>query len=112
MALMNDSVEQDLTDLQDDIDGLNQTTQDDIGAVEDQASDVDAFAGMLMYLTLILFAIAIILVGIVWYVMNGKIGGGGGSGESGESLEEVSETPSEVEREFAQLEKEIKDEES
>ncbi len=110
MAGMNDSVQDDLTDLEDQIDGLNQTTQDDIGAVEEQAEETDAFAGMLMYLTLVLFAIAIILVGIVWYVMNGKIGGGG-SGGSGHSLEEVDESPSEVEREFEQLEKEIKAEE-
>jgi hypothetical protein len=110
MATMNTSVQQNLTDMQDQIDNVNQSTQDDIGAVEDQAKDTDAFAGMLMYLTLALFAIAILLVAIVWYVMNGKIGGGS-SGGSGQSLEEVDESPSEVEREFEQLEKEIKAEE-
>jgi hypothetical protein len=110
MALMNTSVQDDLTDMQDRIEELNQSTQDDIGAVEDQAKDIDAFAGMLLYLTLALFAIAIILVAIVWYVMNGKVGGGSPGG-SGQSLEEVDESPSEVEREFEQLEKEIKAEE-
>jgi predicted nucleic acid-binding Zn-ribbon protein len=106
---LNDTMQQDLTDLQNQLDDLNQTTQQDIGAVDDKAKDTDAFASMLMYLTLILFAIAIILIGIVWYVMNGKIGGG--SGGAGQGMEEVDESPSEVEQEFAKLEKEIKAEE-
>jgi predicted nucleic acid-binding Zn-ribbon protein len=107
---LNQTVHKDLTDLQDQLDQLNQTTQDDIGAVDEKARDADAFAGMLMYLTLILFAIAIILVAVVWYVMNGKIGGGG-PGSPAESMEEVDDGPSDVEREFEQLEREINAEE-
>ena len=106
---LNNTMQQDLTDLQNQLDDLNQTTQDDIGTIDEKAKDTDAFASMLMYLTLILFAIAIILVGIVWYVMNGKIGGG--SGGAGHAMEEVDESPSEVEQEFEKLEKEIKAEE-
>lgn len=100
-----------LVDLQDQIDALEDSlaaAQDDIGQTEQKAQDVDSFASMLMYLTLILFAIAIILIGLVWYMMRGKAGGSGGSAQT---LEEVEEAPSEVEQEFAKLEKEIKNEE-
>ncbi len=106
---LNASVHNDLTDLQDQMNNMNQSTQNDINSVDSKAQDANEFATMLMYLTLILFAIAIILVGLVWYMMNSKIGGGGGAGES---LEQVDEMPSEVEREFEELEKELKDEES
>jgi len=64
---------------------------------------------MLMYLTLILFAIAVIMVGLVWYLTSKKLGKGG-AGPPAEALEEV-EGPTEVEKEFESLEKEIKDEE-
>ena len=100
-----DSMQADLTDLQQQIDELNQTTQD----VEEKAEDTDSFASMLMYLTLILFAIAAIMVGLVWYLTSKKLGRGG-AGPPADALEEV-EGPTEVEREFESLEKEIKDEE-
>ena len=100
-----DSMQADLVDLQQQIDELNQTAQD----AEDKAKDTDSFASMLMYLTLILFAIAAIMVGLVWYLTSKKLGRGG-AGPPANALEEV-EGPTEVEREFESLEKEIKDEE-
>lgn len=100
-----DAIEADLADLQEQIDELEQANQD----VEDKAEDTDSFASMLMYLTLILFAIAVIMVGLVWYLTSKKLGKGG-AGPPAESLEEV-EGPTEVEREFESLEKEIKEEE-
>jgi cell division protein FtsL len=66
---------------------------------------------MLMYLTLSLFAIAIILVAAVWYTVNGKIKDGESGGASA-TLEEVEESPSDAEKEFEALDKEIKGEES
>ena len=110
MTALNITLQNDLNDLQDQLDGLNQTTQDDINTIDEKASDTDAFASMLMYLTLVLFAIAVILVGIVWYVMNGRIGGR--SSGSAPAMEEVDTgPPSEVEKEFEALEKEIKKDE-
>ena len=104
------TLQNDLSDLQDQLNRLNQTTQDDISTIDEKASDTDAFTSMLMYLTLILFAIAVILVGIVWYVMNGRISGR--SGGSAPAMEEVDTGhPSEVEKEFEALEREIKKDE-
>ena len=100
------AIQSDISDLQDQVDDLNQSLADDINQVDEKADDTDAFAGMLMYLTLALFIIAIVLIGVVWYIMNGKVGGGFSG--SGHSMEEVEEAPSEVEREFEALEKEIK----
>ena len=102
-------IQEDIADLQDQIDELDDSTSNDINEVEEKADDTDAFAGMLMYLTLALFIIAIVLIGVVWYIMNGKIGGG--SSGAGHSIEEVEEHPSEVEKEFEALEKEMKKEE-
>jgi hypothetical protein len=107
---LNITLQNDLNDLQDQLNGLNQTTQDDINTIDEKASDTDAFASMLMYVTLVLFAIAMILIGIVWYVMNGRIGGR--SGGSAPAMEEVDTgSPSDVEKEFEALEKEIKKDE-
>jgi hypothetical protein len=116
MTALNNTLQGDLTDLQNNLENqlnqLNQTTQNDINTVDEKAKDTNAFASMLMYLTLALFAIALILIGIAWYVMNGRIGGRGGSGGAGQSMEEVEpEAPSEVEKEFEALEKEIKQDE-
>ena len=105
-----DAVGTDIDDLQDDLQDLNNSLSEDVDAVDQKAEDTSAFASMLMYLTLILFVIAIILVGIVWFLMGKKVGGGG-SGDAPQSMEEVEEAPSEVEREFEALEKEIKQEE-
>lgn len=100
-----DSMQTDLADLQQQIADLNQTAED----AKDKAKDTDSFASMLMYLTLILFAIAAIMVGLVWYLTSKKLGRGG-AGPQADAIEEVEE-PTEVEREFESLEKEIKDEE-
>jgi len=100
-----DAMEADLADMQQQVDEIEQATQD----VEETSGDTDSFASMLMYLTLILFAIAIVMVALVWYLANKKFGRGG-AGQSEEALEEV-EPPSEVEKEFESLEKEVKDEE-
>jgi PKD repeat protein/predicted nucleic acid-binding Zn-ribbon protein len=100
-----DAIDANMTDLQNQIDEIEQATQD----VEETAGDTDSFASMLMYLTLILFAIAMVMIVLVWYMANKKFGKGG-AGKPEESLEEV-EGPTEVEKEFESLEKEIKDEE-
>jgi hypothetical protein len=99
----------DLQDLQDELDGLNQTSQDDLGDANARIDDTDSFAKLLMYLTIGLFVVAIILVGLVWYMMNSKLGGGKSEGHSVEEVEEP--PPSDVEREFEELEKEIEKEE-
>ena len=104
-----DTMQAVIGDLQDQIIELNQSTQDDIDDVEDQAGETDSFASMLMYLTLILFAIAIVMIGLVWYLTNKKFGKGG-AGARPESLEEV-EPPTEAEQEFESLEKEMKQDE-
>jgi prefoldin subunit 5 len=98
----------DIDDLKDDLADLEDELSEDIGTVDQKADDTDAFVGMLMYLTLALFVIALALIGVVWFLMSRRMGGG--SGGSGHSMEEV-ETHSEVEREFEALEKEIKQEE-
>jgi hypothetical protein len=105
---LNDTLVQDVSDIQQQLDDLDNSLSNDINDVQEKADDTDAFAGMLMYLTLVLFIIAIALIGVVWYVMHGKVGGSSGSGHS---MEEVSETPTEVEKEFEALEKEMKKEE-
>ena len=113
IAALQTSLQQNVTSIQGDISGLETAldqAQQDITKADDKAEDADAFANMLMYLTLILFAIAIVLVGLAWYMLSGKIGGGPvGSPPTLEEVEE--EPPSEVEREFERLEKEIKSEE-
>ncbi|HEX9907930.1 MAG TPA: S8 family serine peptidase [Thermoplasmata archaeon] len=109
LADLSVTVAGNVTDLQDQIDQINEDLQNQIDDVESQANDNDAFADMLMYLTLILFAISIALIGVVWYLMGSRARGGGGSPQA---LEEVEEGPSDVEREFEQLEKEIKNEEA
>lgn len=98
----------DIDDIKDDLADLEDELSEDIGNVEQKADDTDAFAGMLMYLTLALFVIALALIGVVWFLMSRKMGGGSGGASS--SMEEV-ESHSEVEREFEALEKEIKKEE-
>jgi len=103
-----DAIGTDIDDIQDDMSDLEDSLSDDIGNVEQKAEDTDAFASMLMYLTILLFVIALVLVGLVWFLMSRKMGGSGGSASS---MEEVDETPSEVEKEFEALEKEIKQEE-
>ena len=100
-----DAMQSDLDDMQQQVDDIEQASQD----VEQKADNTDSFASMLMYLTLILFAIAVVMIGLVWYLTNKKLGKGG-AGPPAESLEEVEE-PTEVEREFESLEKEIKEEE-
>jgi hypothetical protein len=81
--------------------------QDDVDDVNARVDDADAFSSMLMYLSMILFVVAVILIGVVWYVLNRKIGAGGESSRSSPATEEVETLPSDVEREFEQLEKEI-----
>ncbi|MGQ9587575.1 MAG: S8 family serine peptidase [Thermoplasmata archaeon] len=104
---LNATLQQDMADLQNQLDALGEQMQDDIGAVDEKVDDTDAFASMLMYLTLALFAIAVILIGVVWYLMSGKVGrAGGGEGPSTEEVEEEPKT-SDVEREFEELEKEM-----
>jgi hypothetical protein len=100
-----------IADLQDQMDQLEEEMAAADDEIKQQADDTDAFASMLMYLTLILFAIAIVLVGLVWYMTNSRMKSGG-SGGAPQTLEEVEEPPSEVEKEFEALEKEIKKEES
>ncbi len=104
-----DQLDADLGDLQDQLNDVNESLQDQVGDVEEQAADTDAFASMLMYLTIVLFAIAVGLIGVIYWLVNSKVKGGGSGGAG--SMEEVEPPPSEVEKEFEALEKEIKQEE-
>ena len=113
IASLSDALDALEAELQSQMDALQDAVdaaQEDAGDAKQTAEDVDSFASMLMYLTLILFAIAIILVGLVWYMAKGRSGGSSG-GAATEDLEEVEETASEVEQEFAKLEKEIEKDE-
>lgn len=110
VTLLQNQVSQAQNDLQDQLDELNQTTQDDINDVNNKVDDTDAFTVMLMYLALVLFAIAVILIAAVWYFLRPKPGVGSGASE--QSFEEVEpQPPSDVEREFEALEREIKQDE-
>lgn len=106
---------EDLDELQDQmedlIDGLNDSVQQDLDDMSGDVQDTQDFANLLMYLTLGLFVAAIIIVVLVWYILNGKMKGG--SSSASHSMEEVEEppSPSDVEKEFEQLEKEISREE-
>ncbi|MCU0852201.1 MAG: S8 family serine peptidase [Thermoplasmata archaeon] len=100
---VRDALDENVTDIQDQIDQLEQTDED----VQNQADDTDAFASLLMYLTLALFVIAIVLIVVAWVTISRKMGGGG----SAQSMEEVEEGPSEVEKEFEALESEIEKDE-
>ncbi|MCU0859057.1 MAG: S8 family serine peptidase [Thermoplasmata archaeon] len=94
-------------DIEDQIDGLNQTTQEDIDDVSTRVDDADSFAQMLLYLNVGLFLVAVVLIVMVWYLLGKR--GGGNPGRKGGSLEQVDDppSPSDVEKEFASLEKEI-----
>jgi hypothetical protein len=73
--------------------------------VNTRVDDANAFADLLMYLSIGLFAIAIVMLAIVWFMLSGR------KGESGpeHSTEEVHDpgAPSDVEKEFEELEREI-----
>ncbi len=108
----------DLSDLQDQLDGLNETTQQDVTDLQDQidqdvgdvntrVDDADAFAKLLLYMNLGLFAVALILIVVVWYVLKGRSGGNPGTGHSMEQVDDPPE-PSDVEKEFEKLEKEVR----
>jgi hypothetical protein len=64
---------------------------------------------MLMYLILGLFLIAVVLIVVAWIMLSRKIGGGS-PGSPPDAVEEV-EPPTEVEKEFEALEKEMKKDE-
>jgi hypothetical protein len=97
--------------LQDVIDQLNDTLQqdlsDEIGNTDARIDDTNSFASMLLYLMIGLFAVAIVMIVVVWYTLNGKIGGGKSEGHSMEEVSDEPGPPSDVEKEFEQLEKEI-----
>ncbi len=108
----------DLSDLQDQLDGLNETTQQDVTDLQDQidqdvgdvntrVDDADAFATLLLYMNIGLFAVALILIVVVWYVLKGRSGGNPGTGHSMEQVDDPPE-PSDVEKEFEKLEKEVR----
>jgi len=101
----------DLNNLQDQlqnaIDQLNDTTQQDLSNVGARVDDANSFASMLLYLTIGLFAVAIVVIVVVWYTLNRKIGGGKSEGHSMEEVQDEPPAPSDVEKEFEQLEKEI-----
>lgn len=93
--------------LQNAIDQLNDTTQQDLSSVGARVDDANSFASMLLYLMIGLFVVAIVLIVVVWYTLNGKIGGGKSEGHSTEEVQDEPPAPSDVEKEFEQLEKEI-----
>lgn len=102
---VNESLLQEITDLQEQIDNLQDQIDEDVGDVNTRVDDANAFADLLMYLSIGLFAIAIVMLAIVWFMLSGR------KGESGpeHSTEEVHDpgAPSDVEKEFEELEREI-----
>ena len=102
---VNESLLQEIADLQDQIDTLQEQIDQDVGDVNTRVDDANAFADLLMYLSIGLFAIAIVMLAIVWFMLSGRKGGSGPE----HSTEEISEpgAPSDVEKEFEELEREI-----
>jgi len=86
--------------LQQALDQLNNTLRQ---AIE----DADAFASLVMFLALILFLVSILVLGAVWYVLAKRLREAT-QPEEEQSLEEIEEEPPDVEREFEELEKEIR----
>jgi prefoldin subunit 5 len=103
---LNESLLQEIADLQDQIDSLQEQIDEDVGDVNTRVDDANAFADLLMYLSIGLFVIAIVLLLIVWFLLSGKMKGGN---EPEHSTEEVHDpgAPSDVEKEFEELEREI-----
>jgi len=93
--------------LQNEIDQLNDTTQHDLSNVDARVDDANSFASMLLYLMIGLFAVAVVMIVVVWHTLNGKIGGGKSEGHSMEEVSDEPPAPSDVEKEFEQLEREI-----
>jgi hypothetical protein len=109
---LNASEADDVAALQGAIDDLTQQIQDlqdqvdtDVGDVNTRVDDANAFADLLMYLSIGLFAIAIVMLAIVWFMLSGRKGGSGPE----HSTEEMHDpgAPSDVEKEFEELEREI-----
>jgi polyhydroxyalkanoate synthesis regulator phasin len=94
-----DDLTQQIQDLQDQLDS-------DVGDVNTRVDDANSFADLLMYLSIGLFAIAIVLLAIVWFMLSGRMKGGSGSEHSTEEMSEPG-APSDVEKEFEDLEREI-----
>ncbi len=89
-------------EMKDALDGLNDTLQQDI-------RDADDFASLVMFIALILFLISVLFTGALWYVLGNRLKEAAKPGETEESLEEIEEErPMDVEREFEELEKEVR----
>ena len=82
-------------------------SQDDVDDVNEEVDDAHAFSSMLMYMSIILFVVAVILIGAVWTSLSRKIESSRRSRDYLPPATEEVETQSDVEREFEQLEKEI-----
>jgi len=82
-------------------------SQDDVDDVNEKVDDAHAFSSMLMYMSIILFVVAVILIGAVWTSLSRKIESSRRSRDYLPPATEEVETQSDVEREFEQLEKEI-----
>jgi hypothetical protein len=103
---LNDSLLQEIAGLQDQIDTLQEQVDSDVGDVNTRVDDANAFADLLMYLSIGLFVIAIVLLAIVWFMLSGRTKGGSGAEHSTEEMSEPG-APSDVEKEFEDLEREI-----
>jgi hypothetical protein len=81
-------------------------------SLTERINDAEDFASLVMFIALILFMIAVLFTGALWYVLSNRVKGFAES-ESEHSLEEIEEeSPKDVEQEFEDLEKEIRRDEN
>ncbi|MEW5748616.1 MAG: S8 family serine peptidase [Candidatus Thermoplasmatota archaeon] len=72
---LNESLLQEIADLQEQIDALEDQVQQDVDDVNTRVDDADAFADLLMYMSVGLFLVAIVLLVVVWFMLSRKKGG-------------------------------------
>ncbi len=104
---VDESLLQEIADLQEQIDALEEQTTQDVDDVNTRVDDTNAYADMLMYLSIGLFIVAIILLAVVWFMLSGRKKGGSNPGHSADEGREPG-PPSDVEREFEELGRETK----
>ena len=83
--------------------------EDALDDLREDVKDADDFASLVMFIALILFLVSVFFTGAVWYVLANRLKEATRPGEPEESLEEIEEEgPADVEREFEELEKEVR----
>ncbi len=102
---MLDELQDTIDDLQGQLEELQGQLDEDVDDVNTRVDDANAFADLLMYMSLGLFLVAIVLLVALWMMMGRRAKGGGGSGNPGGEHPDPG-PPSDVEREFEELERE------